>query len=90
MWYICLIFPSYIPVDTTRAGAGDVEFSVKEHNHKIPSKLVEKGPGLYRAYFMPKHPRGHLVFVSFSKEAVPGEILILSVLRLFVRPSVCP
>ena len=59
-------------VDASGAGAGEVALSVKCDNKKLPTKVVSKGAGFYKGYFMPKDPRKHIVFVTFTKEAAPG------------------
>ena len=59
-------------VDTSRAGAGEVGINVKCENKKMPTKVINKGGGHYKGYCMPKEPTKHVVFVSFSKEPVPG------------------
>ncbi len=74
--YVCVL------VDASGAGKGEVEVVVKRDNKKLPVKLVDKGAGLYKAYFMPKEPINHLAFITFSKESVPGMVIHLLILSL--------
>ena len=65
------------PVDASQAGAGEISVMVKVDNMRLAHKLVNKGGGHYRVYFMPKEPFRHIVFVYFSKENIPGKYIIL-------------
>ena len=66
---VCLKFS----VDASRAGTGEVDTVIKCDNKKLPVKMVDKGHGHFKAYFMPKEPCKHLAFITFSKESVPGQ-----------------
>ncbi len=66
--------PPSFTVDASRAGLGDIEVGVQLNNKKIPVKQTNQGNAVYRIQFMPKQPRRHMVFVSFSGETVPGEL----------------
>ena len=54
---------------------GEIEVTVQALNKKIPVKVINTGNDVYRVIFMPKDPVKHLVFVTFSKESVPGKCL---------------
>ncbi len=60
-------------MDASRAGLGDVEVTVQARNKKIPAKMTRAGNDVYHVTFMPKDAVRHLVYVTFSKETVPGE-----------------
>ena len=60
-------------VDVSRAGHGDLDVFIKSGNKKVPHKVVEKYPGVYKVYFLPREPMQHLVAVMYTKEHIPGE-----------------
>ena len=70
-----LLTENFLLVDASRAGMGEIEVTVQALNKKIPVKVINTGNDVYRVIFMPKDPVKHLVFVTFSKEAVPGKCL---------------
>ena len=57
----------------------DVVVKTENLNMRLPVKVIDKGKNHYKAYFMPKDPVNHLVFVMFSKESVPGSPFQISV-----------
>ena len=60
-------------MNSAHAGPGEIEMMIKAmHDKKVPVKVVDKGGGIKKGYFMPKEPIRHLLFVSFGKESVPG------------------
>ena len=59
-------------VDASRAGMGEIEVQVQAVNKKVAAKVINLGNDVYKVFFMPKDPVKHLVFVTFSKESVPG------------------
>ena len=63
-----------ISVDTSRAGPGDIEVTVKAGNDVVPCKMVPHRiqRQCFKVYFIPREPVRHFIFVSFGTEAVTG------------------
>ena len=70
-------------VDASQAGVGEIQTIIKcegqASNRKCPTRIVEKGPGKCKVYFMPKVPCVHRAFITFGKESLPGSPFLFDI-----------
>ncbi len=62
-----------LPVDASRAGAGNLEIIVSVAGENVPNFVKSEGNARFEVSFTPQVPDTHIISVKFNGEAAPGE-----------------
>jgi filamin len=83
------ILCSFLTVNASQAGAGNLEIIVSVSGHNVPNYVQSEGNAKFRVNFKPQEAAPHSLSVRFNGEPVPGmyQLIFLNPLTARLLPS---